>query len=322
MFKSRKTMAALLVVGVLVIAGTIAVAGWAHAAPAATASAAPAAQVANVLDKPHIDMAKYADLLVKSFEGHLNIDDAKLNAAFAGAVSATLDQAVKDGLVTSAQAAQVNTFAKDGVTGLVSRMKTYSSKFGARPNGGAKAFPAGNALSPASLAAALNMSSSDLETELKSGKSLADIAKEHHVDLQTVKNTVLAKAKSALDSAVSSGALTQSEADQMMQGLSQKMDMVMSSTVRPFAKSAAAIDHAKYANLFLTAFESQLGIDDAQLNAALTASVAEVSAQAVKDGAITTEMAAQANSLAEMGVRQLASLSPKTLLSKPSFGAK
>ncbi len=63
---------------------------------------------------PTIDVTKYANLFLDAFESRLTIDDAKLDAAGAAAVSETVAQAVKDGVITTAQADQANAFAKMG----------------------------------------------------------------------------------------------------------------------------------------------------------------------------------------------------------------
>ena len=303
MSKLSKFVAIALVIGALVV-----VVGVAIAKGTPAASAAPQTRTANNRPGPLLNMAQYADLFVKSFEGQLGIDDTQLNAAFTGAAGDTIDQAVKDGVVTPNQAAQAMTFVKDGVTGLLATMKGFASKFGLRANHAENGKPFIQALSPASLAAALGISSSDLKTELQSGKSIAAIAKEHNVDLQKLKDTILANVKHELDSAVSSGQLTQSQADLAYQALSQKLANMESASARP---SRPAIDVAKYANLFVSAFESRLGIDDAKLDAALAAAASDTLAQATKDGVLTAEQAAQANAFAKMGVRQLASFANK-----------
>ncbi len=207
------------------MAGAILVSGWTKATPAA--SAAPAAPAAGTNSALNIDVAKYANLALKSFEGQLGIDDTQLNAAFVGAVGDTLDQVVKDGLLTADQAAPLNTFVKDGVTGLITKMQTFMSEFG---------------------------------TAQKSEAMAAWMPLAH-----------------------------------TLTGL----------------KKAASIDRAKYANLFITAFESRLNIDDAKLNAALNAAATATTAQAVTDGWLTSDQATQLNSFAAIGVRQLAALTNK-----------
>lgn len=309
MSKSHKILAIALVIGAAAVVAVAAIASGTSAA-----SAAPQPQTANNGPTLRLNMAKYADLFVKSFEGQLGINDAQLDAAFTGAAGDTIDQAVKDGVVTADQATQAKTVVKDGVTGLLTTMKGLVSKFSLPANQATNGRPPFQALSPASLAAALGLSSSDLETELRSGKSLADIAKEHNVDLQKVKDTILANVKSELDSAVSAGQLTQSQADLAYQALSQKLASMVSGTAPQgmrAGKSMPAIDVAKYANLFLDAFESRLSINDAKLDAAVAAAASDTLAQAEKDGVITSDQAARANSFAKMGVRQLASFANK-----------
>ncbi len=225
MLKSLKSIAVITVVGALVIAGALIVSSWTKAAPAA--SAAPAAPAAGTSSALNVDVAKYANLAVKSFEGQLGIDDTELNAAFTGAVNDTLVQAVKDGLLTADQAAQVNAFVKGGVTGLITKLQAFGPGFGAAQ---------------------------------KSETMAARIPMVH-----------------------------------LLTGL----------------KSAASIDRTRYANLFITAFESHLNIDDAKLNAALSAAATATTAQAVTDGWLTSDQATQLSNFATMGVRQLAALTNK-----------
>ncbi len=317
MFKSFKTIGVVLIAGVLVIAGVIAAAGWTQAAPtAAAANTAPQSQASGIL---HLDAGKYIDLALKTFEGQLGIDDAQLNAAFTGAVSDTLNQAVSDGLITADLASQANAFVKDGVTGLIGTFKAFMPKFGlgqAHQSSG----PALDALKSASLASTLGLSSADFENELKSGKSIAAIAQEHHVDLAALQNTMLANVKNKLEAVVGEGKLTQGQADQIYAALSMKLNAIAagkssansSAKSWPLLKDIATIDRAKYANLFITAFESHLGIDDAKLNAAFSATASAITAQAVTDGILTSDQATQINNIAQkMDVRQLAAMANK-----------
>ena len=239
MFKSRKTIMVALIAGVLVIAGVIAAAGWTPAVP--TASAAASVPQSKDNGTPGLNVGKYIDLALNTFKGQLNIDDAQLDAAFTGAVSDTLDQAVTAGLITANQAARANAFVKDGVTGLIAKVKAVAAKFG-------------------------------LSQSSQSANPVADALKP---DMSHPASTdPMAKAPALL-------------------------------------KQAATIDRAKYANLFITAFGSRLGIDDAQLDAAFNATVSATTAQAVTDDLLTADQAAQINDFAGMGVRQLAALTNK-----------
>ncbi|MFN8440354.1 MAG: hypothetical protein U0175_06290 [Caldilineaceae bacterium] len=73
------------------------------------------------------------------------------------------------------------------------------------------------------VAKALNMSEADLRAALVDGKSIADLAAEKKVDLQTIINAIMAEAKTRLDAAVSSGQITQERADQMLANMAQML---------------------------------------------------------------------------------------------------
>jgi uncharacterized protein YidB (DUF937 family) len=70
-------------------------------------------------------------------------------------------------------------------------------------------------------AKALNMNTQDLTTELRSGKSLADIAKDKGVDEATLKKAMVDAGKADVDKALSDGQLTQQQADQMKSQVEQ-----------------------------------------------------------------------------------------------------
>ncbi len=65
----------------------------------------------------------------------------------------------------------------------------------------------------ADAAKALGMTEAELKTELKAGKSIADVAKTKNVDIDTVIATITAGFKAHLDEEVASGEHTQAEAD-------------------------------------------------------------------------------------------------------------
>lgn len=68
--------------------------------------------------------------------------------------------------------------------------------------------------SPVAVAAkALGMSEAELVTELQAGKSIADVAKDKNVDIDTVINALYADLKAHIDSEVAAGKHTQAEAD-------------------------------------------------------------------------------------------------------------
>jgi hypothetical protein len=83
-------------------------------------------------------------------------------------------------------------------------------------------------LGPNELAAAANalgMTTTDLSAELKSGKTLSDIATEKGVDLQTVQQAIQtarnAQFTAQINQAVTSGNMTQDKANWLLEGLSK-----------------------------------------------------------------------------------------------------
>jgi hypothetical protein len=73
------------------------------------------------------------------------------------------------------------------------------------------------------VAKAIGMSEADLKTALDSGKSVADVAKAHHVDPQKVIDALVADAQTHLAADVTSGRLTQAQADAMKAQLTQRI---------------------------------------------------------------------------------------------------
>jgi len=88
------------------------------------------------------------------------------------------------------------------------------------PGRGGKA----EAVSDLSVAAtAIGIPETDVTTAMKAGQSLAAIAKAHTVDPQKVIDALVADAKSELAAGVTSGKLTQAQADQATTNLTQQI---------------------------------------------------------------------------------------------------
>jgi hypothetical protein len=76
----------------------------------------------------------------------------------------------------------------------------------------------------------LGMTVSELATELRSGKSIADVAQEKNVDTQTIVDAYLAQLKSNLDQAVTNGRITQAQADSMLQQATENAPDMLNNT--------------------------------------------------------------------------------------------
>jgi hypothetical protein len=80
------------------------------------------------------------------------------------------------------------------------------------------------------LATTLNLSETDLQTALQAGKSIADIATEQGVTLDSVVEAIVTEQTTKLAQAVTDGKLTQAEADARIAELREKLPEMLSMT--------------------------------------------------------------------------------------------
>lgn len=130
-----------------------------------------------------------------------------------------LAQAVTDGRLTQEQ-------ADARLTALATQLPTQlSTTFTPGLRGGERGM-AGGSLS--TIATALGMTESDLMTAFQAGKSVADVATEKGVDLNTVITAIVTEQTTALQQAVTDGRLTQVQADQRLAMLKANLPHLLS----------------------------------------------------------------------------------------------
>ncbi len=78
-------------------------------------------------------------------------------------------------------------------------------------------------------AEALGMTQADLQTQLQSGKTLAQVAQEKGVTTQTLVDALLAQPKADLAQQVASGRITQAQADEELQELTNRIQTLINS---------------------------------------------------------------------------------------------
>ena len=142
-----------------------------------------------------------------------NVSTDDLKAAIVKTVGAQIDQAVTDGKLTQAQAdnakAQLNNLSLDQMW--------FNRGQGNMP--GAR-FAMGQEVLNAA-AQKLGMTTQDLMSELRSCKTLTDIAKEKNVSSDDLKAAIVAAVDAQIDQAVTAGKLTQAQADQIKAQVNQ-----------------------------------------------------------------------------------------------------
>jgi hypothetical protein len=172
------------------------------------------------------DGKKAEDAILSDAAKRLDVTPQKLRDALGAAEDAQLDQAVKDGALTQAQADAIKARRKQ--SGRVLGIPGFRGPDGpggpgehgehgrGRPGG-----PGGGAFDD--IAKALGITQDKLFTQLRAGKSLADIAKANGKTLDDVKAAVKTAVKAKIAQAVKDGDLTQAQADDMLAHLDEHL---------------------------------------------------------------------------------------------------
>ncbi|MGE5618811.1 MAG: hypothetical protein ACM3US_06085 [Sphingomonadaceae bacterium] len=150
--------------------------------------------------------SNYREHFLDRLANALGTTREKLNSAFTQARNETVDQMVKDGKLTQEQADKIK--AKSDTAPFAFGFRG----FGKRHEGGI-VFKGGGQVHVA-IAEALGMTPEELTNQLKSGKSLAELAQGKE---QAVKDAVVGIVKAQLDNAVKNGKMTQERADRILE---------------------------------------------------------------------------------------------------------
>lgn len=160
----------------------------------------------------------------------LGVSSQRLRSALNGALIDRLNAAVKDGRLTQAQAKAIEQRLEHGVAVpflLGPGMGKARSGFRAPPKllGGPR--PLGPAGPLAAAATYLGLSDTALLTDLRSGRSLAQIAKSRGKSTAGLERAMAASIKAKLDRAVAAGYITKSQEQQILSRLSSKMNALI-----------------------------------------------------------------------------------------------
>jgi hypothetical protein len=146
-----------------------------------------------------------------------SVDVSKVISALVTSENAEVDSALEAGTITQAQADQIKAQQTQRVTDMVN---------GTGPRGGFGGGhgPGGLQSEDLSLVAGvIGISSSDLQTALQNGQTIAAVAKAHSVDVNTVISAWVASENKEIDDRVSSGQITKAQGDQMKTQTQQRV---------------------------------------------------------------------------------------------------
>jgi DNA-binding CsgD family transcriptional regulator len=223
-------------------AGVLGLTGFASAQVARSNSAvvaksdrpSPIADAAKVLGmteaelKTELEAGKSIADVAKAKNIDLDTVIAKLTAAF----KAHLDEEVASGKHTQAEADAKLAEFSTRVTTMVNApgLPMRGGKGGHGPGGKGGHGP--QKFATAQLATTLKLTEAELQTQLKSGKTIKQIADAQNVDIADVKTTLTAAFKAHLDEEVASGEHTQAEADAKLAEFKTRLDDMVNG-VRP-----------------------------------------------------------------------------------------
>jgi hypothetical protein len=149
---------------------------------------------------------------------HLGVSRQKLDGATKAAATDQVDAQLAAGKITKAQADELKKRIEAGDVPRLAGGRGFGRGFGGpgpgKPGRGLLKAGIGDSLTAA--AKYLGLTKSDLQTKLRDGQSLADVAKAQGKDLAGLQQTILDAAKADLDKAVADKKLTQSQADDIL----------------------------------------------------------------------------------------------------------
>jgi len=151
---------------------------------------------------------------------NLGVDVAVLEQAIKDAKLAIVDEGLADGRITEDEATKARERISSAEGAGFRRLKERHEK---RQDRALKV--RGAAIEQA--AAALGITEDELRDQLRTGKSIADVAAERGVSLDDVKAQILDAAKTKLDRAVANGRIDQAKADAALQRLSDGLDELL-----------------------------------------------------------------------------------------------
>jgi hypothetical protein len=153
------------------------------------------------------------DALLRDAAQRLNVTPGELRSALEGAFGDQLDQAVKDGRLTQQQADQIKQrIARYGVP-LGGPMGPGGPGPGFGP-GGPGHGPFGAGLDAA--ASYLGLTRAQLDRQLRSGRTLAEVARAQGKSVDGLEQALVDAAKTQLDRAVADGKLTSDQRDHIL----------------------------------------------------------------------------------------------------------
>jgi hypothetical protein len=168
-----------------------------------------------------------SEAVVDDAARQLGIEPSQLDAALKKALENRVDAAVAAGRLTKEQGEAIKARIASGEVPLFG-FGRHHGRFGHRGPFGAKLDAA---------ASYLGVSEDALRSELRDGKSLAQVARDHGKSVDGLVEALVDRADKKLDAAVAAGRLTKAEKQEMLEGLRARItDLVNGRFPPPFER--------------------------------------------------------------------------------------
>jgi hypothetical protein len=164
------------------------------------------------------------DAFLNNVAKRLNVTPAELKAALKGANEDRIDAAVAAGKITKAQGEAMKQRAAQGGVPFLGGGGHHRGGPGFGHHGGA---------SLGAAAKYLGLTEAELRTQLESGKTLAQIAKDKGKTADGLKKALTDATKIKLDAAVKAGTITQAQADEILKRTTEHLDDLVNGTLGP-----------------------------------------------------------------------------------------
>jgi len=151
---------------------------------------------------------------ISTLAANLGIDQNTLTAALTKTEQQMIDNAVSQGYLTQSQAEQMKADLQNH--------PGFFPFFGG-PGGHGPGKPGGRGDLNA-VARVLGMSVTDLQTQLQDGKKIPDLVQQQGMTMQQFQEKMFALKKQAIQQDVSSGKITQQQADQILQKMQTRLE--------------------------------------------------------------------------------------------------
>jgi hypothetical protein len=162
------------------------------------------------------DANSYCQLYLNTVASQLGTTPAKLISANQAGLKAVLDQAVKDGKITSAQEAKI----EQRLQNLSQHPCAFVGHFGFGFHGAGALSGARQAIL-AAVASALKLQPATLQSDLKAGKTIPQLASAQGVSLSSVNTAYLNAVQTQLNQAVTNKLITQTQATNVLNKIKQ-----------------------------------------------------------------------------------------------------